>query len=125
MWSSVCCGLEQRGADGKAETRQDEQLAEEQKKRTHRVAPNVALLHLPEPLSVRARLEDLTQYKVHKVVACREVAVERLAVLELDELVVCRWMDKEFGEQGEAERMKRRRVGYVWDVARRGRGSSR
>lgn len=117
--------LEQRGADGKVETWQDEQLAEEQKKRTHRVAPNVALLHFPELLSVRARLEDLTQDEVHKVVACREVAVERLAVLELDELVVCRWMDRESGEQGGAARMKRRRVGCVWDVARRGRGSRR
>ncbi len=55
---------------------------------THRAASNIALLQLPELVSLRTRLVDLPEGDVHEVVAVDEMAVERFAVLELDQLGV-------------------------------------
>ena len=54
--------------------------------RAHRTPTNVALLELPEPIAVRARLIHLAEGDVHKVVAVDEMAVEGLAVFEFYKL---------------------------------------
>ena len=58
-----------------------------EERRAHRAAADVALLELPEPVALCAGLVDLPERDVHEVVAVDEVAVERLAVLELYQLV--------------------------------------
>ena len=55
---------------------------------THCAPADIALLELPEPVPLGTRLVDLAEGDVHEVVAVDEVAVERLPVLELDELRV-------------------------------------
>ena len=55
---------------------------------THRAASDITLLQLPEPVSFRAGLVDLPEGDVHEVIAVDKVAVERLAILELDQLRV-------------------------------------
>ena len=52
-----------------------------------RVSTDVAVRHAPEPIAVLARADDLLEVHVHPRVAAHEVAVVRLAVLELDELI--------------------------------------
>ena len=51
------------------------------------VSPDITLLELPEALAVAARLVHLPQGNVHEVVAVDKVAIERLAVLEFDQLL--------------------------------------
>lgn len=51
---------------------------------TYVVASDVDLGELEEAIAFGARLNNLLQYEVHPVIAFDQVAVQRLAVLELD-----------------------------------------
>ena len=53
---------------------------------THCAPPDITLLQFPEFVSLRARLVDFTERDVHEVVAVDKVTVERLAILQLDQL---------------------------------------
>jgi hypothetical protein len=50
-------------------------------------AADIAFLQFPEAIAVCVSLVHFAQGDVHEVVAVDQVSVERLAVLELDELV--------------------------------------
>lgn len=55
-------------------------------------AANVDFGHPPEAVAVLGRADDLSQLNVHPVVALYEVAIVRLAVLQLNEhgVILCR-----------------------------------
>ena len=95
-----------------------------------RVSTDVAVRHAPEPIAVLARADDLLEVHVHPRVAAHEVAVVRLAVLELDELIdlIRRWEGERRGSGVggggvEGVRVSGRRGGArkAPDRARRGR----
>ena len=52
---------------------------------THIIAPHIDLRQPEESISFRTRLHDFLESEVHPCVATDEMAVEGLAVLELDE----------------------------------------
>jgi len=51
----------------------------------YRAPPDITLLQLPKPVSIRVGLVYLAKCDVHEVVAVDEVAVERFPVFELDQ----------------------------------------
>ena len=53
---------------------------------THRATADVALFDFPKAVALCARLVYLAERDVHKIVAVYEVSIERLSVLELDQL---------------------------------------
>lgn len=53
---------------------------------THCAAPNITLLQLPEPVSIRVRLIYFSQRDIHEVIAVYEMSVECFSVLQLDQL---------------------------------------
>jgi hypothetical protein len=53
---------------------------------THRTTADVAFLDFPKAVAVCARLIYLAERDIHKVIAVDEMAIERLSVLELDQL---------------------------------------
>ena len=55
-------------------------------KHTHCATTDIALLELPEPISFCACLVYLAQGNVHEVVAVDKVTIERLAILQFDQL---------------------------------------
>jgi hypothetical protein len=69
------------------------------KEEAHVVAAHVDFRQAVEAVAVRVGLDDLAQDEVHPVVAADEMAVEGLAVLELDE----HWLALGGGEEAERE----------------------
>jgi hypothetical protein len=55
---------------------------------THCASPNIALLHLPEPVAIRICLIYLSKRDIHEIVAVHEMAIEGLPIFKFNHLTL-------------------------------------